>query len=145
MILDDKLKLSDDQALTASGASTNSIDLDVARDLGRGEPMAVVVVITTAANTADADETYEFKIQTDDNSGFSSATDLTKYQPTAADLVAGYTFVIPFTFTNERYLQLYATLGGTTPSVSFDAYVTPHNFVDSGSGKKYYGGGYTIS
>lgn len=145
MFVDAKLQLSDDQALTATAASTNVIDLGIDRDIGRGEPMCAVITVTTAADTANADETYSFALETDDNDSFSSATVLATYAPAAATLAAGYQFIIPLAHENERYLRLNYTLGGTTPSVTVSAYLSPQNFVDSGSGKVYYDGGYTVS
>lgn len=144
MYVDSNLLLSDAQALTASGASTDVLDLKVDADVGRGEPMGLVVVVDVAADGTTTDETYEFAIETDDNSSFSSATALISRTIGYASLTAGSKHIIPFTLSNERYLRLYATLGGTTPSITLTAYVAPMCQIDTGSGEVYYASGYTI-
>ena len=60
MILDSLLKFSDAQALTATADSTNVIDLSNDRDIGIGEPMALVVTVGVAADFTTGDETYQF-------------------------------------------------------------------------------------
>ena len=62
MYIDDFLKLSDAQALTATADSTNVIDLSSDRDIGKGQAMAFVVSEGVAADVADADETYSFQL-----------------------------------------------------------------------------------
>ena len=48
MILDKELEFSSAQVVTATAASTNVIDLGVARDVGAGERMELVVTAKTA-------------------------------------------------------------------------------------------------
>lgn len=48
MILDKELEFSSAQSVTATAASTNVIDLGVARDVGAGEVMEIVVVAKLA-------------------------------------------------------------------------------------------------
>jgi hypothetical protein len=48
MILDQQLLASDGQAVTATALSANVIDLGAARDLGRGQPLRAVAVVTAA-------------------------------------------------------------------------------------------------
>ena len=50
MILDNQLVLSDAQALTATAASTNVLDLKAAGLYGNGEPLALVVWVDVAAD-----------------------------------------------------------------------------------------------
>lgn len=125
MILDGETRLSDAQSLSASGATTNYYDQGLDHDLGRGEPMAMVFTITTAADTADGNETYSFAAQTDDNTSFSSATDMIERSMAGADLEVGAQVVLPLPPEAERYVRGYVTLGGTTPSVSFDCDIMP--------------------
>lgn len=142
MILDSQLTLSDAQALTATAVSTNVIDLSADRDIGAGEPLAVVVTVDTAADTASGNETYQVDLQTDDNSGFSSATVIASRAIAGAALTAGAIFVIPIPHDNERYLRLNYTLGGTTPSVTVTAQVQPMSMIDK---RALYASGYSIS
>jgi hypothetical protein len=144
MQLDAHLLFSDAQAVTADANSTNIIDLGVGRNLFDGEPLAVVLVIDVAANVADADETYEFEVHTDDNSALSSSTQLIAQAIAGAALTAGSTHVIPVPVgvTLERYLGLKFDVGGTTPSVTVTAFLQPLSMVQK---YKSYPKGYTIS
>lgn len=144
MIIDNQNLLSDAQALTASGASTNLIDLGSDRDFGVGEPMAVVVTVDVAADGTTTDETYAFAIQTDDNASFSSATTLESRTIGYASLTAGSQHVLNFPSDGscERYVRLYATLGGTTPTITFTAFVTPVSAIQN---NRLYADGITIS
>ena len=144
MIIDSQLLLSDAQAVSADAASTNILDLGVARNLFDGEPMAVVLQIDVAADGTTTDETYEFQIETDDNSGFSSATDLLVHSIGYASLTAGSTHVLPVPVgaAVERYLRVYYNVGGTSPSVTVTAFLQPLSMVQK---YKSYADGITIS
>lgn len=144
--LDNQLLLSDAQALTASAASTNIIDLSASRNIGAGEPMAVALTIDVAADHTTGDETYSVAVEVDDDSSFGSATTIATYT-LSASTVKGDVHVIgvPVTPTNadNRYLRLSYTLAGTTPSVTVTAFLTaqslaPQTFVA-------FADGYTIS
>lgn len=124
MYIDSLLEFSRAQALSASGASTNIIDLGSDRDIGPGRPLWVVVSPSVAADNTTGDETYSIALQTDDNAAFSSPTTIATVAPAAAALTAGSRFVIGMPFANERYLRLNYTLGGTTPSVTLNAFLT---------------------
>lgn len=145
MTPDSKLLFSEAQAFTATGVSTNVVDLGIDQDIGKGEPMTVVVVVTTAADSADGDETYQFALQSDDNDSFSSADELVRVTRTRDVLSAGYLITVPVGIVNQRYLRLQAILGGTTPSVSVTAYLHPSSMVDTASGNSAYAGGYSIA
>lgn len=124
MYVDSRLEFSRDQALTASGPSQNVIDLGSDRDIGPGRPMWVVIAVTADADHATGDETYAFALQTDDNEAFASPTAIASVAPAAASLTAGTHLVIGMPFANERYLRLNSTLGGTTPGITIDAFLT---------------------
>ena len=130
MYIDDFLKLSDAQALTATADSTNVIDLSSDRDIGKGQAMAFVVSVGVAADVADADETYSFQLETDDNASMTSSTIVAGGAIAGASLTAGSIHAFPIATANERYLQGVYTLGGTTPSVTVDAWVAPLCDVD---------------
>ncbi len=124
MLIDSRLEFSNAQALTASAASTNVVDLGQDRDIGPGRPLWVVITVDVAADSTTGDETYAIALETDDNAGFSSATTLLSRTIAAADLFLGSQHVIPVTLTNERYLRLAYSLGGTTPSLTVNAWLT---------------------
>jgi hypothetical protein len=123
MIFDAQTRFSNAQAVTASAASTNVIDLraagipygnDVAvsRDLGIFDiPLRIQVVTAFATATS-----IKVAVQTDDNSSFSSAATVLETEAIPiATLVAGYQFNIdkfPLK-TSERYVRLYYTVAGS--------------------------------
>jgi hypothetical protein len=61
MLLDAFLQLSNQQAVTTTAVSTNTIDLQEAKDLGHGTPLYVVIG-TDAAVTADGAATVTFEV-----------------------------------------------------------------------------------
>lgn len=149
MIQDALLQFSDAQALTATAVSTNVIDL-FANANGQnsnimdGTPMAVMIAPSVGADSTTGDETYAVSLQTDDNSGFSSPTTLGTMTFTAAQLKAGISpayFGVP-SGTYERYIRLNYTLGGTTPSMTIDAFLTPLSAIPKYS--KYYKSGFEV-
>lgn len=142
MIIDHLLKFSDAQALTATADSTNVIDLSLDRDIGIGEPLALVVTVGVAADFTTTDETYQFQLETDDNESLTSPTVIADRTIAAAALTAGSIHVFPLGFDNERYLQVRYVLGGTTPSITVDAQLQPLSMVD---GYRQYANGYDIT
>lgn len=124
-MIDSLLHFSDAQALSGAGsvASTNKIDLGSDRNIGPGQQLWLVVLVSSALDDSDADETYSVALQTDDNEGFSSPTDIATLTFARGD-AAGTRAIIGLPYANERYLRLNYTLGGTTPSGSFTAYIT---------------------
>lgn len=107
MILDQHLVMSNAQAVTTGAtASTDYIDLGVARDIAPGTPLEVFACVTTTA-TSGGSATLAFKVETDDNTSFSSATTLiSKTAVAVASLVAGLVICkekLPST--TERYVR----------------------------------------
>lgn len=125
MILDSQLELSTEQAVTAAAASENIIDLGVARDIGVGEELYVVGVVTTAMTDASSDSTLEVKLQTDDNSGFSSATDTQTLFTFPATSAVGTIYVARIQPADyEQYLRAYYTpANGNLTTGSFDLFI----------------------
>jgi hypothetical protein len=125
VILDTETLLSDDQAITASAASTNYWDLGatgtpvggaaaLTRDLGKGNPMDFLIQVTKADFATLTSLTV--KLETDDNTGFSSATTVWESEAiAAATLVKGYKFNLSSMprRVNERYVRLYYTVTGS--------------------------------
>lgn len=123
MINDKTLQFSADQALTATAASTDYLDLAQDRDIGPGTPLWLIVLSKVAAGGTSP--TIAISIETDDNSSFSSATTLlTDATRAGADFGAGAMAVIPWPRTNERYNRVKYTLGGTSPTFTLDAFLT---------------------
>jgi len=144
MILDAQNQFSDSQALTATAASTNLIDLGLDRNIGLGEQLAVVVNVEVAADDTNSDETYSVAIEADDNASFSSATSVASFS-IARGTAAGTQFVqvLPMDLTTERYIRINYTLGGTTPSVTVSAHLVPAN--NGVAVIAHYADGFTIS
>lgn len=144
MILDGQLQFSNDQALTATAASTNVVDLSVGRDIGIGEAMAVFVSVSVDADYTTTDETYQFVVQVDGNSGFPSPTDIvTSRVYNGNELTKGVTIALPIGYgSDKQFIRVNYVLAGTTPSVTVDAYLQP---LDGISGYTYYEDGYDIT
>lgn len=144
MILDAHNMLSDAQAVTADATSANVIDLSQGKNLGDGEPMAILLCVDVAADATTGDETYEFEVHTDDNAAMSSSTELVAKTIAAAALTAGSKHVIPIPpgAVFERYLALKYDVGGTTPTITASAYLVPMANIDK---FKAYADGITIS
>ncbi len=116
MILDKEALFSDDQAVTADAASTNVIDLGVARDIGKGMPVPLLIQVTE-----DFDNLTSLKVlvQVDDNEGFSSATVAAETGAILlADLKEGYQFPLAYVpnGVDERYVRLNYDVTGTAPT-----------------------------
>ncbi|MFP3799443.1 Bbp16 family capsid cement protein [Paraburkholderia sp. SIMBA_027] len=122
MYKDNLLTFANGQALTASGALTNIIDLGSDRKIGPGTPLWIVINILVAL--AGTTPTLKLALQTSDDSAFGTFDEIAAVSPTAADVDAGAMFVLGMPWTNKRYLRMYATLGGTTPTVTLSADLT---------------------
>lgn len=124
MIFSKQDLFSEGQAVTATAASTNVIDLGeqgtvvgqsaaLAYDHGQGGyiPLQIQVTETFATLTS-----LTVTVETDDNAAFSSATTVATTIATAvASLKAGYVFeltALPIRVT-ERYVRLKYTVGGS--------------------------------
>lgn len=139
MIFDSTNLFSDSQAITATAASTNVIDLgatgkvvgasaNLVRDIGAGRPLPIRIQIVEAFNNLTS---LTVALQTDDNSGFSSATTVESVVVPLADLTLGaYVNEIYYVprGTNERYVRLNYTVTGTAPTTGkvFAGFVLAH-------------------
>lgn len=124
-ILDKGLEFSDAQAVTATAASTNVIDLTAtAPNIGRGKNLMVQVACGEAATAAGA-ATVTFALQDSaDNSSFADI--FTTGAIGKATLVAGYiVFTIAIPPTIRRYLRInYTVATGPLTAGKFDAFIT---------------------
>lgn len=143
MLTDIQATLSDAQALTATANSTDYYNSGSAYDWSRGQAMGVLVTVGVAADFTTGDETYQFQVETDDNTSFSSATVIADKTVAAANLTAGDKVILPFHGDAEQYVRVAYTLGGTTPSVTVTAEVKP--LADIATETSNLPSGYTVS
>lgn len=126
MIFDRTLLFSNAQAITADAASTDIIDLAatgtvygaaaaLSRDLGKGQRIPLLVQIVESFDNLTS---IAIQVQTDDNSGFSSAKTVASETILLAAATAGKQFFLDYLprGTDERYLRLYYDITGTTPT-----------------------------
>ena len=73
MIMDSSLQFCAAQAVTASADATDSIDLGIARDLGAGEDIFLMVTVDEAATAAGA-ATVSFQFKTSATSNLAGPT-----------------------------------------------------------------------
>ena len=112
MYVDAQNLFSSAQAITVTAASDNLIDLGSAVNLGTGQDVYVVVVVTTAFTDAGSDATVAVTVQTDTASTFGSATTAQTIGTLGAVSAAGARLIAKlqkFT-TAERYVRLYYTV-----------------------------------
>lgn len=128
MILDSTGVFSDSQAITASAASTNIVDLGatgtvpyagsaLVRDIGKGRPLPLRIQVTEAFNNLTS---LAINLESDDNTGFSSPKVCATQTINLAGLTLGAVFeVLAYVpvGTNERYLRLNYTVAGTAPTL----------------------------
>lgn len=120
MIFDRQTLLSDAQVITATGPSTNVINLGpikqgLTRDIGKGEPIPFLMQVVENFNNLTS---LTVTIQTDDNEAFSTPKAVIATTLPLADLRAGK--IIPPSHiprgTDELYLRLLYTVTGTAPT-----------------------------
>lgn len=129
MIMDLTTLFSDAQAVTATAASTNLIDLGqpgtvygaaaaMTRDVGRGAQAALAIRIPQSFNNLTS---LTISVETDDNAAFSSATTVfTSPAYPLTDLATGKRHLLPDALpvgVNERYVRLIYTVAGTAPTL----------------------------
>jgi hypothetical protein len=120
---DVQLLLQDTVTKTASFDSAG-LDLGSGYAPGGGGQAVQGLVNVTAADRADSNETYTFKLQeSSDNSTF------TDVSPAVAVPVSGATATVGVVqlkgFVVKRYVRLSLTAAGTTPSVTYKAWLNP--------------------
>lgn len=129
MIISNQDIFSDGQAITATAASANVIDLGAAgtpygapaaigRDLGSlpMQPIFLDIRVTQAFNNLTS---LDIALESDDNSGFASAKEIAKRTYTLAELNAIKQLTFPSALprgTDEQFLRLKFTVNGTAPT-----------------------------
>ena len=121
MIFDKQTLLSDAQAITATAASTNVIDLGpiktgIVRDIGKGKPIQLLVQVVETFNTLTS---LTIALQVDDADTFGSPKTVLSTVVALADLKAGKVVVPEFIprGTDERFMRLLYTVTGTAPTL----------------------------
>lgn len=127
MILDQQNQFDNAAQHLTTEASTNIIDFDKIRNIGVGENLYFVAIVTTAFTDAGSDSTQTLTLETDDNAGFASpATGMTigtfaALSPVGTRLVAR---LQPDTI-NERFLRVkYTVANGNLTTGNFTTFLT---------------------
>ena len=108
------------QASTTKTANYNTQGLDLGSGYapgGLGQPAAAVVNVTSR-DFASANETYAFTLEeSDDNATFVAAGASTSVSATGTIAVRGWI--------TKRFVRLALVVGGTTPAITFKAWLNP--------------------
>lgn len=129
MLMDRSLLFSDGQAITATAASTNVVDLGatgtvygasspIVRDIGKGGSVPLYCGVTQSFNNLTS---LTITVETDSDSAFGSPTTVfTSPAYALADLATGARYLLPDSIpvgTAERYMRLKYTVAGTAPTL----------------------------
>ena len=143
MITDKLLRVSEDQALTTTAVSTNTIDLSVARDVGEGTPLYMNFAVTEALANGTSVK-FEVISSAAANLGSPTVIGSTDAILTAA-LTLGKNVVVrinpDIAGKGQRYLGARYTIAGT-----FNAGKVTADVVETiGDGRKFYASGFTVA
>lgn len=143
MITDKLLRVSEDQALTTTAVSTDTIDLSVARDMGEGGDLFMNFAVTTALAGGTS---VKFEVIAATNAALSSGVVVigSSDAVVTASLVAGYNTAVRINpqvaSLGQRYLGARYTISGTYTSGK----VTADVVIDIQDGRKFYPSGVTV-
>ena len=122
MLLDKSNMFSDAQALRATGASTNTVDLTAA---GNAVPGSLVVMAHVDTAFAGATQ-IKVALQTAANSSFSSLTELASFTLNATALANTseplFAALVPAGL--KRYVRVYYTVTGTVTAGNISCFLT---------------------
>ena len=146
MIIDKLLRVSEDQAVTATAVSTDKIDLGTARDIGEGQSLYVVFTVTEVFATLTS---LTFEVVTDDNAALSSPTVIASSGAitlAGGGLAAGKQHVVQIPpqigSLSERYLGARYTVGGSSATTGK---VTADIVLNIQDGKKFHTSGFSVT
>ena len=143
MITDKLLRVSEDQAITTTAFSTDTIDLSVARDVGEGTALYMNFAVTTALANGTS---VKFEVVSSANANLSSPTVIGSSDAIlTAALTVGKNVVVrinpDIAGKGKRYLGARYTVAGT-----FNAGKVTADVVETiGDGQKYYASGFTVA
>ena len=143
MITDKLLRVSEDQAITTTAFSTDTIDLGTARDIGEGTALYMNFAVTTALANGTS---VKFEVVISDNANLSSPTVVGSSDAIlTAALTVGKNVVVrinpDIAGKGKRYLGARYTVAGT-----FNAGKVTADVVETiGDGQKYYASGFTVA
>lgn len=130
-----------DETITATGNAPKTLDHGNDRNIGIGEPLAMLLAVKSA-DGGNSDETYTADLQTSSTSDFSSdVVSLGTVEIPRDTTNTSFVHFIPKDFRSKRHMRLRFTLAGTSPSLEYDAHVLPANMIDAWTS---YPAGYTI-
>lgn len=142
MITDKLLRVSEDQAVTTTAVSSDTIDLKVARDMGEGHNLFMNFAVTAALTGGTS---VKFEVISSANANLSSPTVIGSSDAiVTADLTTGKNVAVainPQIASNgEQYLGARYTVSGTysAGTVTADIVETVQD------GQKYYASGFTV-
>ena len=143
MITDSLLRVSEDQALTTTAVSTNTVDLSVARDIGEGTPLYMNFAVTEALASGTSVK-FEIITSASANLGTPTVVGSSDVILTAA-LTVGKNIVVRINpeigGKGQRYLGARYTIDGT-----FNAGKVTADIVETiGDGRKFYASGFTVA
>lgn len=141
MIMDERTEFADATALDTAGTGVANfgdvLDSSVARDLGNGQPVYLVITVDTAVTSGGA-ATVAFQLVSDSTSSIATSGQTVHVRTgdiAKADLVAGFTVSVPLPTEGEEYEQFIAvqqdvgaaalTAGAVNAFLSLD----PHGWV----------------
>ena len=143
MITDSLLRVSEDQALTTTAVSTNTVDLSVARDMGEGTTLYMNFAITEALANGTS---VTFEVITSASANLGSPTVIgSSAAIVTASLTLGKNIVVTLNpdiaGKGQRYLGARYTIAGT-----FNAGKVTADVVETiGDGRKFYASGFTVA
>ena len=118
-IMDAKLELSDNQAITATAAAENVINFgDSDLEIGTGTPLYLNVVVGTAFDSAADDGTLTVALVNDSAVPIDGSSVVVYQTPAIAEatLVAGHKILrmpLPANVDEQQYVGLYYTVAGS--------------------------------
>jgi hypothetical protein len=143
MITDKLLRVSEDQALTTTAVSTNTIDLSVARDIGEGTTLYMNFAVTEALANGTS---VTFEVITSASANLGTPTVIgSSAAIVTASLTLGKNIVVTLNPSiagkGQRYLGARYTVVGTMNAGK----VTADIVETIGDGQKYYASGFTVA
>lgn len=121
---DKNFEFSSGQALTASGATTNAKNFGAQVSFGDGSPLYMHFLVTVAAGGTSPTAKFEAQDSADDST-YGTLASLEAFA--AAQLGKGEHFAIALPNIKNRpkqYLRGYVTLGGTSPTLTIDCWLS---------------------